>query len=112
MPATWEAASLPAAVHYHPLPVPRGPRFLRPWQFGAACLRAVRASEHDASVGFDKTWGQDVLYPQGGFHLASAAHNLHKYRGRALHSLARLLKGLDLAHWSFTALERRRIPGP
>jgi UDP-glucose:(heptosyl)LPS alpha-1,3-glucosyltransferase len=107
----WEAASLPPTLHYHPLPAPRGPRFLRPWRFGAACLEAIRAGGHDVSVGFDKTWGQDVLYPQGGLHLASAAHNLHKHRGRLSRSLARLLKGLDPAHRSFTLLERRQYLG-
>jgi UDP-glucose:(heptosyl)LPS alpha-1,3-glucosyltransferase len=107
----WEAASLPAALHYHRLPAPRGPRFLRPWCFGAACDRAVHAGGHQVSVGFDKTWGQDILYPQGGLHLASARHNLHKYPGRALRGLARLAKCFDLAHWSFAALERRQYLG-
>jgi UDP-glucose:(heptosyl)LPS alpha-1,3-glucosyltransferase len=104
----WEAVSLPAGIHYHPLPAPRGPRFLRPWQFGAACLKALRVGTHDVSVGFDKTWGQDVLYPQGGLHLASVAHNLYKYPDPLAQSLAKLIKGFDLAHWSYAALERRQ----
>jgi UDP-glucose:(heptosyl)LPS alpha-1,3-glucosyltransferase len=107
----WEAASLPGAVHYHPLPASRGPRFQRPWRFAAACEEAVRAGGHQVSVGFDKTWGQDVLYPQGGLHVASTAHNLHKYPGRMARGLARLAKWLDLAHWSFAALERRQYLG-
>jgi UDP-glucose:(heptosyl)LPS alpha-1,3-glucosyltransferase len=53
-----------------------------------------------------------VLYPQGGLHLASAAHNLHKYHGRLSRCLARLLKGLDLAHRSYAALERRQYLSP
>ena len=57
-----------------------GPRFLPP----VAVRRGVRsgrsrAQQHDVSIGFDKTWGQDVLYPQGGLHAASAAHNLLKF---------------------------------
>src|SRR5438105_3144986 len=107
----WEAAALPATVQYHPLPTPHGPRFQRPWRFAAACEEAIRAGGHQVSVGFDKTWGQDVLYPQGGLHLASVAHNLHKFPGRVAHSLARLAKWLDLAHWSFAALERRQYLG-
>jgi UDP-glucose:(heptosyl)LPS alpha-1,3-glucosyltransferase len=107
----WEAASLPAAIRLHALPAPRGPRFMRPWRFGAACEQAVRAGQHQVSVGFDKTWGQDVLYPQGGLHLAAATHNLQKYRGRTSRSLARVTKWLDLAHWSFAALERRQYLG-
>lgn len=102
----WDESALPATVRYHALPAPRGPRFLRPWRFGAACLRALAEGDHDVSVGFDKTWGQDVLYPQGGLHSASAAHNLNKYPARGTRLLARLVKALDLAHWSFRRLER------
>src|SRR5437016_13773613 len=59
----WDAAALPETLQYHALPLPGGPRFLRPWRFGAACARALHDVRHDVSVGFDKTWGQDVLYP-------------------------------------------------
>ena len=104
----WEPAPLPASLRYHPLPLSRGPRFLRPWRFAAACRRALGGAHHDVSVGFDKTWGQDVLYPQGGLHAASAAHNIRKYRRRDVRWLARLGKALDPAHWSFQALERRQ----
>src|SRR5437773_5984856 len=47
----WDAAALPENVHYHCLPAARGPRFLRPWRFGAACARALRGAQHDVSVG-------------------------------------------------------------
>jgi UDP-glucose:(heptosyl)LPS alpha-1,3-glucosyltransferase len=108
----WDPAALPAAMHYHPLPVLGGPRWLRPRRFAAACLRALRRAQHDVTVGFDKTWGQDVLYPQGGLHAASAAHNVRKYRRPAARFLARLGKTFDPAHWSFRALERRQYLGP
>src|SRR5262245_47661425 len=77
----WDAAALPAGMVFHGLPAIRAPRFLRPWRFAAACERALAAASHDVTVGFDKTWGQDVLYPQGGLHVASAEHNLRKHRG-------------------------------
>ncbi len=108
----WDPAALPSGIHYHPLPEPRGPRFLRPWRFGAACARALGEGQHHISVGFDKTWGQDVLYPQGGLHLASAAHNVRKHPGALGRGLARVCKWLDLAHWSFARLERRQYLGP
>src|SRR6516162_2674085 len=69
----WDAAALPPSLRYHALAVPFGPRFLRPWRFGRACERALSGADHDVTLGFDKTWGQDVLYPQGGLHAASAA---------------------------------------
>ncbi len=107
----WDEAALPATTRYHRLDVPGGPRFLRPWRFGAACEDALRESRHDVSIGFDKTWGQDVLYPQGGLHAASAEHNLGKYRHPWVRSAARALKALDPAAWSFARLERKQYLG-
>jgi UDP-glucose:(heptosyl)LPS alpha-1,3-glucosyltransferase len=104
----WDESALPAGTRYHPLAAPRGPRLLRPWRFAAACERALRDAPHDVTVGFDKTWGQDVLYPQGGLHAASARHNLYKHRGLALRGLAWACKQLDPAHWSFALLERKQ----
>jgi UDP-glucose:(heptosyl)LPS alpha-1,3-glucosyltransferase len=108
----WDAASLPASTHFHRLDVPTGPRFLRPWRFGAACEEALKKSQHDVSVGFDKTWGQDVLYPQGGLHAASAAHNLLKFPTAWERGLAALGKCFDPAAWSFARLERKQYLGP
>jgi UDP-glucose:(heptosyl)LPS alpha-1,3-glucosyltransferase len=102
----WDEAALPGGIHYHALPVVRGPRFLRPWRFSSLCLEALAKNRHHVSIGFDKTWGQDVLYPQGGLHAASVEHNLRKFRSRWARSLARLSKRFDLAHWSFSRLER------
>jgi UDP-glucose:(heptosyl)LPS alpha-1,3-glucosyltransferase len=104
----WDAERLPEDLHYHRLPAGYGPRWLRPWRFAAACARAVRDFEPIVSIGFNKTWGQDVQYPLGGLHVASAEHNLRKYRHPLVRGLARLLKGIDPAHWSFTLLERRQ----
>src|SRR5437588_237202 len=64
----WDARALPQ-VQIHAMPPLAGPRFLRPWRFGRRCLRALADQQHDVTVGFDKTWGQDVLYPQGGLHV-------------------------------------------
>jgi UDP-glucose:(heptosyl)LPS alpha-1,3-glucosyltransferase len=104
----WDEKALPAGLLYHALPKVRGPRFLRPWRFGVRCLKALNYAHHDVTVGFDKTWGQDVLYPQGGLHAATVDHNLHKYSARWLRHVARLTRYLDLAHWSFASLERRQ----
>jgi len=108
----WDAAALPPATHFHRLDVPTGPRFLRPWRFGAACAKALAPARHDVSIGFDKTWGQDILYPQGGLHAASAAHNLLKYPDSLSRALATLGKWLDPAAWSFARLERKQYLGP
>lgn len=110
--AAWDAAALPVTMRYHRLPEARGPRFLRPWGFGAACARALTGAGHDVSIGFNKTWGQDVLYPQGGLHAASAEHNLRKHVRPAVRGLARLVRALDLANRSYMLLERRQYLGP
>jgi UDP-glucose:(heptosyl)LPS alpha-1,3-glucosyltransferase len=107
----WDADVLPSATEYHLLRAPRGPRFLRPWLFGAACERALRSAHHDLSIGFNKTWGQDILYPQGGLHVASAECNLRKHRRPLARRLGRWVKRFDPAHWSFSRLERRQYLG-
>jgi UDP-glucose:(heptosyl)LPS alpha-1,3-glucosyltransferase len=104
----WDPAALPPGMQYHQIPIMGGPRFLRPWRFGATCLRALSKSIHDVSIGFDKTWGQDVLYPQGGLHAASALYNLNKYPHAWQRRWAGLAKAFDLAHWSFLALEHKQ----
>jgi len=107
----WDEASLPVQLRFHRLPPPSGPRFLRPWRFAAACDRALRGANHDVTIGFDKTWGQDVLYPQGGLHVASIEHNLRKYRNSFTRGAVRFVKKFDPANWSFRLLERRQYLG-
>jgi len=104
----WDASALPAAMHYHRLPAPGGPRFLRPWRFAQSCEEALLKQRHDVSMGFDKTWGQDILYPQGGLHAASAANNLLKHPPGITRFFARMLKAIDPASRSFRQLERKQ----
>jgi UDP-glucose:(heptosyl)LPS alpha-1,3-glucosyltransferase len=104
----WDAAALPGATHYHLVVPPACPRFLRPWFFAAACRRELRRGNHQVAVGFDKLPGLDVLYPQGGLYVATAEHNLLKYRSPLVRQALRACKLLDPAHHSFRALERRQ----
>ncbi len=107
----WDASALPSSMQFHQLTAASGPRFLRPWRFAAACERALANAKHDVSVGFDKTWGQDVLYPQGGLHAASRFHNLKKFRNPIAKFLAASGKLVDPAARSFARLERRQYLG-
>jgi UDP-glucose:(heptosyl)LPS alpha-1,3-glucosyltransferase len=104
-----DATALPSGLHYHRVEVPRLPRFLRPWYFGAACRRQLAGATHEVSIGFDKVAGSDVLYLQGGVYAASVDFNLLKYPSPLLRRLLRSLKWLDLAHLSFLALERQQF---
>ena len=63
-------------------------------------MKALHQIDHDVSVGFDKIWGPDVLYPQGGLYVASADNNIIKHRtGFGRRPLVRALKWLNLTHW-------------
>jgi UDP-glucose:(heptosyl)LPS alpha-1,3-glucosyltransferase len=105
----WDAAALPPSVRVHPIDPPRGPRFLRPWRFSAACQAALERDRPEVSVGFDKTFGTDIYYPLGGLQPASAAHNLRKYPSRLVRAAARILRAFDIAHRSFARLERHHL---
>jgi UDP-glucose:(heptosyl)LPS alpha-1,3-glucosyltransferase len=107
----WDAAALPEQLHTHAVKLPPCPRFLRPWFFSRACNRALRGTDHQLAIGFDKIVGMDVVYPQGGLHVATARHNLLKYRSPLARTAARLLKWLDPAYFSFSVLERRQYLG-
>src|SRR5262249_53991075 len=107
----WDPDALPTNLHYHAVKLPPVPRFLRPWCFSAACARALRGAGPQVSIGLDKAWGMDVLYPQGGLYAASAQHNLLKYPHPLERHLVQLAKLFDLAHWSFRTLERRQYLG-
>jgi UDP-glucose:(heptosyl)LPS alpha-1,3-glucosyltransferase len=104
----WDDSALPQTTIYHRVPAVSGLRFLRPWRFARACLDALRAHPVDVSIGFDKTWGQDVLYPQGGLHSASRAHNLLKHAPGFARVAARFVRIFDPASHSFARLERRQ----
>ena len=107
----WDGSALPPSLIYHRIPRPRGPRCLRPWVFSSACARAMRATRHEVSVGFNKTWGQDVLYPQGGLHVATADHNILKHPNAWMRGIDWFAKRLDPAYWSFALLERYQYLG-
>jgi UDP-glucose:(heptosyl)LPS alpha-1,3-glucosyltransferase len=108
----WDPAALPASMHFHRIDMSSRIRFLRPWRFAAACERALSDAHHDVSIGFDKTWGQDVLYPQGGLHAATHYHNRLKYRSPIARVAAGAAKWFDPALWSFAHLERKQYLGP
>ncbi|WP_020472950.1 glycosyltransferase family 4 protein [Zavarzinella formosa] len=108
----WDASALPADTVYHQLPSPGGLRFRRPWRFGQSCVEALVSTPVDVSMGFDKTWGQDILYPQGGLHSASREHSLYKHPPGLVRSLARALRIFDATTYSYDHLERQLYLGP
>ena len=107
----WDAAALPERLQVHPVRYMPCPRFVRPWFFSRACAKALRGNDHQVTIGFDKIIGMDVLYPQGGLHVATARHNLLKYRNPMARGLLRFLKMFDAAHLSYCALEKRQYLG-
>lgn len=104
-----DVEALPSSLVFHQLPHHWTPRFLRPWQFAQECERALKQHRFDVTVGFVKTWGQDVLILGGGLHVANADHNLLKYKSRWARWLARAWRNLDICYWSYLLLERQQI---
>jgi UDP-glucose:(heptosyl)LPS alpha-1,3-glucosyltransferase len=104
----WNPAALPSRLQVVPVFMPACPRFRRPWLFSAACRRALRGNEHHVTIGFDKTCGLDVLYPQGGLHRATIAHNHRIPHSRWKRGMARLRTWFDMGHWSFSRLEHKQ----
>src|SRR5262245_27554193 len=104
----WDSASLNSQIRIIPVPHSRGPRFLRPWHFSAACADLLKGNDHDLTLGFDKILGTDVLYPQGGLHRASVEHNVRKHRHGFARVMARLGRFFDVAHQSYNRLEARQ----
>ena len=68
----WDATALPQAMKYHSLAPDASARVfcVLGGSPGNVCA-PWHGAGHDVTVGFDKTYGQDVLYPQGGLHAAS-----------------------------------------
>ncbi|MCS7016243.1 MAG: glycosyltransferase family 4 protein, partial [Gemmatales bacterium] len=104
-----DAQALPPSLVFHALPQRWMPRFLRPWYFAKICEDALRQQDFDVTVGFVKTWGQDVLILGGGLHLANAKHNLLKYSNCWARGLARAWRTLDICYWSYLLLERKQL---
>lgn len=100
---------IPASIIHHPMEEIKGPRFMRPWKFATACEKLLKAEPQDVSIGFIKTWGQDILMPQGGLHIASYRHNIRKHAPGLGRFTARLLKQFDVSHWSYGLLERKQL---
>jgi UDP-glucose:(heptosyl)LPS alpha-1,3-glucosyltransferase len=105
----WDGTAVPRQLVFHPLPQRWMPRFLRPWHFAEVCERALQRHQFDVTVGFVKTWGQDVLILGGGLHIANAEHNLLKYPSRWSRLLARVWRSLDICYWSYSFLERKQF---
>lgn len=110
--AKWDPAALPPSAHVHRIDAAGRIRCLRPWRFAAACEAALAGARHDVSIGFDKTWGQDILYPQGGLNAATQYHNRLKYHNPLVRWAAAAGKWFDPAWWSFARLEKKQYLGP
>jgi UDP-glucose:(heptosyl)LPS alpha-1,3-glucosyltransferase len=104
----WDVAALPGGTQVYRVADRGWPRFLRPWRFSQACQEALRHGDHDLSIGFDKVAGVDVLYPQGGLHLAALAHGLAKEHHPLRRTLARAARAVDPSHLSFSRFERHQ----
>ena len=104
----WEESALPKEMVFHKLPPSKTIRFLKPWQFSQRCEKALAENKHDISMGFNKTWGQEVLYPLGGLHSASADHNVRKHASVLVRMGAWLAQRLNPVNWTYAQIERKQ----
>jgi UDP-glucose:(heptosyl)LPS alpha-1,3-glucosyltransferase len=104
-----DAEALPDSLIFHRLPMRWMPRFLRPWYFAQSCEDALRQQHFDVTVGFVKTWHQDVIILGGGLHVANADHNILRYRSWWRRGIARVWRMLDICYWSYLLLERKQF---
>lgn len=107
----WSADHLPDRLHVHAIDPPRGPRWRRPWRFGASIRDALERDRPQVSLGFDKSFGTDIYYPLGGLQPASARQNIRKHRSSLSRLGARLAKTIDPVQWSYSRLERGALTG-
>jgi UDP-glucose:(heptosyl)LPS alpha-1,3-glucosyltransferase len=108
----WDETALPVGIVYHPIAVSSRLRVWRQWGFSRACAAQLRMADHDISIGFDKVAGVDILYPQAGVHEMAIEASLRKHRSELIRKMARFVRWLDPAEWSFWALERAACRRP
>ena len=101
--------SLPAGVRLRA--VPPGPRArlkpLRAYDFAAGSAAAVRAGGFDLTLGFNKTWEQDVLIAVAGAHPATLDHNRARFRSPARRAAYSLGKALNPTQATFRRIDNR-----
>lgn len=106
---SWAEGALAAGVRPVRVPVRGRTRWGRAWDFAAASEEALRRWDHDCTVGFINTWGQDVLIPQGGVHRASLEANAMRFPAGIGRELYRLGKRINPKWWGlYRSIERRQ----
>jgi UDP-glucose:(heptosyl)LPS alpha-1,3-glucosyltransferase len=101
-----ERGRLHPAVLTHLVDFPAYPRFLKPYRYTRVLQSHLSRFRYDVSVGFDKCWGVDILFPQGGLHSASARANLCKDRSPTLRLLRAFAQLLDPAKRAYARIEQ------
>ena len=99
---------LPPGVRVEPIaPTARARvKALRAYDFAAGSARAVRAGGYDLTLGFNKTWEQDVLIAVAGAHRATVAHNRARFRSPVRRAAYSLGKALNPTQATFRRIDR------
>lgn len=101
-----ERSRLHPAVQVRHVEYPKYPRFLKPYRYTQSLRTVLEHETFDLSIGFDKCWGVDVLFPQGGLYSASARANLRKERFVLMRLLRAIATFFDIAKQSYLRIER------
>lgn len=104
----WREGALPDAVRKVPVPVSGQSRTSRLLSFARNSEEALRAADHDCSVGLINTWHHDVIIPQGGVHAGSLEANARRFPAGWRRSLYKAAKRLNPKFWAYRAIEARQ----
>lgn len=103
---SWREGVLPPAVRCVPVPAAGRSKLERVFSFGRNSEEALKAADHDCSVGFVNTWHHDVLIPQGGVHGASLEANSRRFPDGWRRAVYLLGKRANARFWAYRRIER------
>jgi UDP-glucose:(heptosyl)LPS alpha-1,3-glucosyltransferase len=105
---SWREGVLPPEMRCIAVPATGKTRVGRLLSFGRNSEAALRAADHDCTVGFINTWYHDVIIPQGGVQGGSLEANSRRFSAGWRRSLYLLGKQANPKFWACRAIERKQ----
>ena len=105
---SWRHGVLPGEVKCVAVPAEGRTRVGRMLAFGKNSEAAIKAADHDCTVGFINTWFHDVIIPQGGVQGGSLEANSKRFPAGWRRAAYLLAKHANPKFWACRAIERRQ----
>lgn len=106
--ASWAEGALPDEVRCVKVDAEGSTRLRRMVAFAENSAKALRAADHDCTIGFINTYEHDVIIPQGGVHRGSLWANSMRFRNPVARRLYVLGKVINPKYWAYRAIERKQ----